>query len=211
MNFRGSNQDLRQIVSVKLGPVLRLSNQVAALWGTAMAHAEEASSVAGGTRPRSWLVFKVYLISVAALIALMQIPRLDPGRIDGRPLAVAMTVAWCAGLLVLALGVIRRHRSRFNLRSLALLIAFIAVYLALCRTVHPIIPTGLLAYALSVVMLCEAHRASVDDRFGRLPFRGRLSRAIMVVGGVIFLAIFSLVLGIQTLIQCGVLRWTLSH
>jgi hypothetical protein len=122
-----------------------------------------------------------------------------------------MTVAWCAGLLVLALGVIGRHRSRFTLRNLALLIAFIAVYLALCRTFHPMIPTGLLAYALSVLMLYEAHRASVDDRFGRHPFRGRLSRAIMAVGGVIFLAILSLLLGIQAMIQCGILRWTLSH
>jgi hypothetical protein len=185
--------------------VLRLSTQVAVLWGTAMAHAEEASSVAGGTGPRSWLVFKVYLISVAALVALMQIPWLDPIGFHGRPIAVSMTVAWCAGLVVLALGVARRHRSRFTLRTLALLIAFIAVYLGLCRMLHPVIPTGFLAYALSVVMLYEAHLASVDDRFGCLPFRGRLSRAIMVVGGLIFFANVCRMLGIFTLIHCGVL------
>jgi hypothetical protein len=170
-----------------------------------MAHADEASSVAGGTRPRSWLVFKVYLFSVAALIALMQVPRLDPIGFHGRPVAVSMMVAWCAGLLVLALGVARRHRSRFTLRTLALLIAFVAVNLGLCRTLHPIIPTGFLAYALSVVMLYEAHLASVDDRFGCLPFRGRLSRAIMVVGGVIFFANVCRMLGIFILIRCGVL------
>ena len=178
--------------------------------GTAMAHAEEASSVGGGTRPRSWFVFNVWLISVAALIALMLIPRLASAGFHGRLLAVPMTVAWCAGLLVLALGVIRRHRSRFTLRTLVLLIAFIAVYLGMCRTLPPVIPTGFLAYALSVVMLSEAHRASVDDRFGRHPFRGQLSRAIMVVGGVIFLAGFCLVLGVITLIQCGILKWTPS-
>jgi hypothetical protein len=117
-----------------------------------------------------------------------------------------MTVAWCAGLLVLALGITRRHRSRFTLRTLALLIAVIAVYLGLCRTVHPVIPTGFLAYALSVVMLYEAHRASVDDRAGCLPFRGRLSRAIIVVGGLIFLAHFCRVLGIVALMHWGVLK-----
>jgi hypothetical protein len=116
-----------------------------------------------------------------------------------------MTVAWCAGLVVLAFGVARRHRSRFTLRTLALLIAFTGVYLGLCRTLHPVIPTGFLAYALSAVMLYEAHLASVDDRFGCLPFRGRLSRAIMVVGGVIFFANACRMLGILTLIRCGVL------
>jgi hypothetical protein len=170
-----------------------------------MAHAERASSVAGGTRPRSWLGFKFYLISVAALNVLMQIPQLDPVRFQGRPSAIPMAVVWCAGLLVLALGVIVRHRSRFTLRTLALLIAVIAVYLGLCRAVHPLIPTGFLAYALSVMMLYEAHRASVDDRFGCLPYRGSLSRAIMAAGGVIFFAVFCHVLGVFILIQCGVL------
>jgi hypothetical protein len=164
--------------------------------GTAMAHAEEASSVAGGT---------FYLISVVALNALMQVPQLDPVRFQGRPVAIPMAVVWCAGLLVLALGVIMRHRSRFTVRTLALLIAAIAVYLGLCRAVHPLIPAGFLAYAFSVVMLYEAHLASVDDRFGCLPFRGRLSRAIMAAGGVTFLALFCRVLGIIILIQCGIL------
>ncbi len=143
-----------------------------------MSQAEKAPSVAGGTRQRSWLVLKVYLISVAGLMALMQIPRIDPTGGPGGPLAVLMTFAWCVGLLVLALGVTGRHRSRFTLRTLALLTAVIAVYLGLCQAVHPVIPTGLLASALSVVMLYEAHRASVDYRAGCLPFRGRLSRAI---------------------------------
>jgi hypothetical protein len=159
----------------------------------------------GGAEPARWLDFKFYLISVAALVAVMQIPWLDPLGFHGRPVRASMTVVWCAGALVLALGVARRHRSRFTLRTLALFIAFIAVFLGLCRMFHPVIPTGFLAYALSVDMLLEAHRASVDDRFGRLPFRGRLSRAIMVAGGVIFLANFCRLLGIFILINCGVL------
>jgi hypothetical protein len=171
-----------------------------------MAQAEEALTVAEGTRPRSWLVLKVYLISVAALIALMQIPGLDPTGFHGRALAVTMTVTWCAGLLVLTLGVVRRHRSRFTLRTLAVLTAVIAVFLGLCQAVHPVIPTGLLACALSVVMLYEAHRAGADDRAGCLPFRGRVSRAIMAVGGLILLAHFSRVLGILALMHWGVLR-----
>jgi hypothetical protein len=171
----------------------------------AMAHAEEASSVAGGTAARSWLGFKFYLISVVALNVVMQVPQLDPVRFQGRPLAIPLAVVWCAGLLVLALGVVMRHRSRFTLRTLALLIAGIAVYLGLCRAVHPLMPIGFLAYALSVVMLYEAHLASVDDRFGCLPLRGRLSRAIMAAGGVIFLALFCRVLGVIILKQCGVL------
>jgi hypothetical protein len=170
-----------------------------------MAHAQEASSVAGRTRAPSWLGFKFYLTSVVALNALMLVPQLDPLRFQGRPLAFPMAVVWCAGLLVLALGVILRHRSRFTLGTLALFIAATAVYLGLCRAVHPLIPTGFLAYALSVVMLDEAHRATVDDRFGCLPFRGRLSRAIMAAGGVIFLALSCHVLGVMILIQFGVL------
>src|SRR5262245_18127039 len=119
--------------------------------GTAIAHAEEASSVAGGVRPRSRLGFKFYLISVAALNVLMQVPQLDPVRFQGRPLAIPMAVVWCAGLLALALGGIMRHRSRYTLRTLVLLIAAIALFLGLCRAVHPLIPAGFLAYALSVV------------------------------------------------------------
>jgi hypothetical protein len=170
-----------------------------------MAHAEEALSVAGDTGPRSWPVLNVYLISVGALIALMQIPWLDPIGLHGRPIVVLMGVAWCAGLVVVALGVSSRHRSRFTLRTLALLIAFIGVYLALCRALHPLIPTGFLAYALSVVMLYEAHLAVVDHRFGHLPFRGRFSRVIMMLGGLIFFANVCRILGILTLIHCGVL------
>jgi hypothetical protein len=62
-----------------------------------MAHAKEASSVAGGTRARSWLGFKFYLISVVALNALMQVPQLDPLRFQGGLLAIPMAVVWCAG------------------------------------------------------------------------------------------------------------------
>ena len=171
-----------------------------------MVHAEEAPSVAGGLGSRSCLVLKVYMISVPALIALMQIPRLDPTGFHGRALAVSMTVAWCAGLLVLTLGVVRRHSSRFTLRTLAVLIAVIAVYLGLCQAIHPVIPTGLLASALSVVMLHEAHSAGAEDRAGCLPFRGRVSRAIMAVGGLIILAHFCRVLGILALMHWGVLR-----
>jgi RNA polymerase sigma factor (sigma-70 family) len=52
-----------------------------------MAQAEEAPSAAGNTVPRSWLDFKVYVISVAGLIALMQI-----GHTHGL-LAYALSVA----------------------------------------------------------------------------------------------------------------------
>jgi len=158
-------------------------------------------SVAGGPRSRSWLVLKVYMISVPALIALMQIPRLDPTGFHGRALAVFMTVAWCAGLLVLTLGVVRRHRSRFTIRTLAVLIAVIAAYLGLCQAVHPVIPTGLLASSLSVVMLHEAHSAGAEDQAGCLPFRGRVSRVIMAVGGLMILAHFCRVLCILALMH----------
>jgi hypothetical protein len=161
--------------------------------------------VVGSNSPRSWLVFKVYLFSLVGLIVLILVLDQTGVTFHGRLLRVSMTVAWCAGLLVLGLGVIRQHRSRFTLRTLALVIAVIAVYLGLCQAVHPIIPTGFLAYALSVIMLYEAHRASVDDRFGCLPFRGRRSRVIMAAGGLIFFAYACCLLGIFILLQCGVL------
>jgi hypothetical protein len=170
-----------------------------------VAHADEASSVDESTSPRSWLVFKVYLFSLAGLIFLILVLDQTRAPFRGRLLRVSMTVAWCAGLLVLGLGAIRQHRSRFTLRTLALVVAVIAVYVRLCQAVHPVIPTGFLAYAFSVVMLHKAHRASVDDRFGSLPFRGRLSRVIMAAGGLIFFAYVCCLLGVFLLLRRGVL------
>jgi hypothetical protein len=64
------------------------------------------------------------------LVALMSgVPWLDPTAYEGR-VCGTLTLAWCLGLLVWLLGIVRRHRSRFSLRSLVILTAFVAVFLS---------------------------------------------------------------------------------
>jgi hypothetical protein len=130
-----------------------------------------------------WLVIGRYLVVLATLIALMQNVRwLDPT--GPGTLGPAMAAAWCAGLGVLLLGVVRRHNSRFTLRTLSILTAAIAVYLGLCQAVHPVIPTLIVAAGFSIAMLYEAQRIGTASQ----AYRGRLCRVIMAVGGMIFLA-----------------------
>jgi hypothetical protein len=149
---------------------------------------------------RPWLVIGCYLVVLAVLIILMQnVPLLDPSGFEGRNLGIAMVVAWCAALGVLLLGVIRRHNSRFTLRTLVILTAAIAVYLGLCQALHAVIPTMAVASGLSAVMLFEVQRIGTEAT----PFRGQHSRIVMAAGGLIFLSHCIRVLGYFMLIQLG--------
>jgi ABC-type enterochelin transport system permease subunit len=151
-------------------------------------------------RGRPWLVLVSYLVVLAVLISLMQNVRwLDLSGMAGRHLGTAMVAAWCSGLGVLLLGVVRRHNSRFTLRTLSVLTAAIAVYLGSCQALHPVIPTLIVAAALSITMLYAAQRIGTELQ----PFRGRLSRVIMAVGGLIFLAHCVRVLGFFVLVRLG--------
>ncbi len=157
---------------------------------------------ASGSRAhwRPWLVLASYLVVVAVLIILMQnVERLYPSGFVGKYLGTAMVVAWCAGLGVLLLGVVRRHNSRFTLRTLTVLTAAFAVYLGLCQAVHPVIPTMIVAAGLSTAMLYEVQRIGTKSQ----PFRGPLSRLVMTVGGLIFLAHCVRVLGFFVLGRVG--------
>jgi undecaprenyl pyrophosphate phosphatase UppP len=155
---------------------------------------------ASGSSPywRPWLVLASNLVVLAVLIALMQNAEwLYPSGFVGKYLGTAMVVAWCAGLGVLLLGVVRRHNSRFTLRTLTILTAVIAVYLGLCQAVHPVIPTLSVAGALSIAMLYEVQRIGTE----RQPYRGQLSRVVMAIGGMVFLAHCVRVLGYFVLIR----------
>jgi hypothetical protein len=124
---------------------------------------------ASGPRPhwRPWLVLARYLVVLAALIALMQNAEwLYPSGFVGKYLGTAMVVAWCAGLGVFLLGIVRRHNSRFTLRTLTILTAVIAVYLGLCQALYPVIPTMIVAVGLSIAMLYEVQRIGTE----RQPF-----------------------------------------
>jgi hypothetical protein len=159
-----------------------------------------ATLAASVSRPRwrPWLILASYLAVLAILIILMQnVPRLDPS--GGRYLGTAMVVAWCAGLGVLLLGVVRRHNSRFTLRTLTILTAVIAVYLGLCQAVYPVIPTMIVAAGLSIAMLYEVQRIGTEHQ----PFRGQLSRVVMAVGGLVCLAHCVRVLGLFVLVRAG--------
>ena len=149
---------------------------------------------------RRWSVLAGYLVVLAALVTLMQNVRwLDPSGFETRNLGTAMVAAWCAGLGVLLLGVVRRHNSRFTLRTLLILTAVIAVFLGLCQTVHPVIPTMIMAAGLSIAMLYAAQHIGAETQ----PYRDRLSRLIMAVGGLIFLAHSVRVLGFFMLVRLG--------
>jgi hypothetical protein len=161
-----------------------------------------ATIAESGPRPRwrPWLVLASYLVVLAVLIALMQNAEwLYPSGFVGKYLGTAMVVAWCAGLGVLLLGVVRRHNSRFTLRTLTILTAVIAVYLGLCQALHPVIPTMIVAAGLSIAMLYEVQRIGTKSQ----PFRGPLSRVVMAVGGLVFLAHCVRVLGFFVLARAG--------
>ncbi len=98
-------------------------------------------------------------------------------------LGAAMVAAGCAGLGALLLGVVRRHNSRFTLKTLAILTAVIAVYLGMCQAVHPVIPTMIVAAGLSMAMLYAVQRIGTETQ----PYRGPICRVIMAVGGLVFL------------------------
>ncbi len=152
------------------------------------------------TRRRYRLIVARYLVVVAVLIALMQNVRwLDPTGFRTRHLGTAMVATWCAGLGVLLLGIVRQHNSQFTLRTLAILTAVIAVYLGMCQTVHPVIPTMIVAAGLSMAMLYEVQRIGTESQ----PYRGPFCRVIMAVGGLIFLAHAVRVLGFVLLIRIG--------
>jgi hypothetical protein len=149
---------------------------------------------------RPSLVLASYLVVLAVLIALMQnVAWLYPSGFMGKYLGTAMVVAWCAGLGVLLLGVVRRNNSRFTLRTLTVLTATFAVYLGLCQTIHPMIPTMIVAAGLSIAMLYEVQRIGTEHQ----PFRGPLDRVVMAVGGLIFLAHCVRVLGFFVLAWVG--------
>jgi hypothetical protein len=157
---------------------------------------------ASGPRPRwrPWLVLASYLVVLAALVALMQNAEwLYPSGFVGKYLGTAMVVAWCTGLGVFLLGVVRRHNSRFTLGTLTVLTAAFAVYLGLCQAVHPVIPTMIVAAGLSIAMLYEVQRIGTELQ----PFRGPLSRLSMAIGGLIFLAHCVRVLGFFVLVRVG--------
>ena len=95
--------------------------------------------------------------SASGIIVLMQEVRwLNPTAYEGRTFGDFLTFAWCAGLLVLALGVVRRHGSHFTLHTVVVVTVVIAVYLGLCQILSPVIPTCFGAAGLSAVMLYEA-------------------------------------------------------
>ena len=145
-------------------------------------------------RPRGhpWRELGMYLITLSGLVALMQgVPWLDPTRYEGRLCGTAITFGWCLSVLVWALGVVRRYRSRFTLRTLVILTAVVAVYLGLCQTVSPFIPTTVGAAGLSLMMIYEAQRSRADAGTVAEPFRGWFNRALMALGGLLFLAHFS--------------------
>jgi hypothetical protein len=163
-----------------------------------------ATVAASGPRPRwrPWLVLASYLVVLALVIILMHNVRwFDPTGFESRNLGTAMVVAWCAGLGVLSLGVVRRHNSRFTLRTLTILTAVIAVYLGLCQVLHPVIPTMIVAAGLSIAMLYEVQRFGTE----RQPFRGQLNRVVMAVGGLIVLAHCIRVLGFFALARVGLM------
>jgi hypothetical protein len=137
----------------------------------------------GMTIPRPWQVLSGYLFAIAVLVGL------NPGSGNVWGISTAMIVVWCLGVGVLTLGAVRFHGSRFRIRTLCLLIVAVAVFMGLCRAMHPVIPTMFVAYGLSMAMLAAAQQGG-EPR----PLRGQWCRLLMMVGGLVFLAFFSLVI-----------------
>src|SRR5262249_28718589 len=104
--------------------------------GATVAHGGEGIHSRGEARRlrgRPWLMLGLDLIVLAGLVVLMcGVPWLDPGRYEGRLFGTFLVTAWCLGLMVWALGIVRQHGSRFTLRTLILLTAAVAVFLGLC-------------------------------------------------------------------------------
>jgi hypothetical protein len=164
-----------------------------------------ATAEAARSHLRAWLVLTAYLLVIAVLIGLpFTSPWLDPAGSQGGAMRTAMIAAWVAALGVLTLGLVRERRSQFTLRTSVILTAVVAVFLRLYQTINPVVPTMLLAAGLSVTMLHEAGRGDGESR----PFRGRLSRIVMAVGVLLFLAHFIRVAGSFLLLRLGWLTGT---
>ena len=134
--------------------------------GIALNQQSMTSPISGNLSDRARLAVSLatYVLALGVLIIGMNNIRwFDPSRIEGQLIATAMIVSSVGpGLGVLLLGFVRRHRSRFKLKTLLIVTAAIAVYLGLCRAINPVIPTILIAGELSIMMLYEAQRTGGD-------------------------------------------------
>jgi hypothetical protein len=72
-------------------------------------------------------------------------------------------------------------------------------FIGMCRAVHLVIPTMMVASGLSMAMLYEVQRIGTESQ----PYRGRVSRVIMAVGGLILLAHAVRVLGFMLMNRLG--------
>src|SRR5262249_10328875 len=127
----------------------------------------------------------LYLLALGVLMALMQVPGLDPTGVEGRAFGQVIMVSCFLGLLVWLLGIVRRHHSQFSLRTLILFIGASAVYLGFCQVVPPHIPTLFGLAGISVLMLRDAERSRGDAGAAAFPYRIPLCRLIMVMGALL--------------------------
>ena len=143
-------------------------------------------------------------LALAVVIALMQIPWLNPASIQGsRFAALLMDILWCAGLVIWLLGVVRRHRSQFGIRTLAVVVAVAALFFGACRALGPPVPMLIAAAGASAAMLL-ASRAGAGGAVS--PFRNPACRAVMTAGGLLMLAHVCRISGQAALIALGVLE-----
>jgi hypothetical protein len=141
-------------------------------------------------------------LALAVVIALMQIPWLNPASVRGRYFATLMVITWCIGLALWLLGIVRRHRSRFGMRTLCIMVTIAAIYLGAWTAFGPSVPTLLAAGVASAAML----DSSRDEDAVAAPFRNRLCRAIMAAGGLLMLAHICRLFGYTALVDLGILE-----
>jgi hypothetical protein len=151
-------------------------------------------------RRNPWLLLGADVAAIAMIIAVMStVPWLDPGSFQGRGFAVGMVLVWCLGLGLLILGAMRRHGSRFRWRTPVILAAAGAAYFGACQIVLPFIPTIIVGGSIAGMMVYAAQHVSAEQSAKPPAFRGPVSRTIMAIGGLLFLAHASRVIGMIAL------------
>jgi hypothetical protein len=87
----------------------------------------------------------------------MELPWLDPTTWrGGRNFGLVFTIGLCIGLLLWSLGVVRRNRSQFGLKTVIVGTTLIAVLLAALRVLPPHLPVLTTLAVCSLLMLRDA-------------------------------------------------------
>jgi hypothetical protein len=146
------------------------------------------------TGHRSRWIIVCGLLVVCGLAFLMSLPAFDPGSARGSWFGTIVMGLWGLGLLIVALGLVRRNAARIGFKTLIAGAAALALIFGALPGLPMRHSTLLAGAAVSVWMLYEAWRYLGLSEADSPPYRGSLCRLALCAGGSLGLAHFGRVL-----------------